>query len=149
MQHELKLDLTQFNSIQIQFKTNGMQIGGKGIWNRLVNMVLEKKTLKKAQIAKDTFPCLFTWEWAITNSNLELSNIRWLMKPKAIISKPIPMNHCHWNMCFMSLKMNVKLYLFICHSHNRLCFDANSCYKCNTSHYVYQFSVYSSYFMVQ
>jgi hypothetical protein len=31
MQHELKLDLTQFNSIQIQFKTNGMQIGGKGI----------------------------------------------------------------------------------------------------------------------
>ncbi len=34
-----------------------MQIGGKCIQNLLVNMVLESK------LSKDTFPCLFTWEW--------------------------------------------------------------------------------------
>jgi hypothetical protein len=51
----------RFNSIQFQFKTNEMQIGGKGIQNCLMNTVLEKKTYKKTQIEKDTFPCLFTW----------------------------------------------------------------------------------------
>jgi hypothetical protein len=36
-----------------------MQIGGKGIENLLLKMVLEKR------IKKDTIPCFFTWEWAI------------------------------------------------------------------------------------
>ncbi len=26
-------------------------------------MVLEKKTFEKTQIQKDTFPCLYVWEW--------------------------------------------------------------------------------------
>jgi hypothetical protein len=33
-------------------KKNGTQIGGEGIENLLVNMVLKKKTFKKTQISK-------------------------------------------------------------------------------------------------
>jgi hypothetical protein len=38
-----------------------MQIGGKGIENMVVNMVLEKK-LKEHKFQKDTIPCFFIWE---------------------------------------------------------------------------------------
>jgi hypothetical protein len=37
---------------------------GKGIKNLFMNMELEKKTLETTQIQKDTFSCVFTWEWA-------------------------------------------------------------------------------------
>ncbi len=48
----------QFNNwIKIELKINGMQIGGKGI----ENMVLEKK-LKEHKFQKDTIPCFFIWE---------------------------------------------------------------------------------------
>jgi hypothetical protein len=40
-----------------------MQIGKEGVQNLLMNMVLEKKKLKNTQIQKNTFPCLFIWEW--------------------------------------------------------------------------------------
>jgi hypothetical protein len=40
-----------------------MQIGGENIEILLVDMVLEKN-FNTTQIWKDTFPCLFTWEWA-------------------------------------------------------------------------------------
>jgi hypothetical protein len=38
-----------------------MQIGGKDMENLLV---MKKKPFKKAQIQKDSFQCLFTWECA-------------------------------------------------------------------------------------
>jgi hypothetical protein len=34
-----------------------MEIGGEGIENLHMNMVLKKNN------SKDAFPCLFTWEW--------------------------------------------------------------------------------------
>jgi hypothetical protein len=34
-----------------------MEIGGEGIENFHMNMVLKKNN------SKDTFPCIFTWEW--------------------------------------------------------------------------------------
>jgi hypothetical protein len=53
----LNFNLTTFNStiglrfnsiqIQIQSKRNGIQIGGEGIEHLYMNMVLEKKNLKK------------------------------------------------------------------------------------------------------
>ncbi len=39
-----------------------MQIGGEGIENLVINMVLEKKKLEKKQTQKDTFMCLFILE---------------------------------------------------------------------------------------
>jgi hypothetical protein len=48
--------------MKIQSKRNGMQIGGEGIENLLLNMVLEKKNLKKKLTQKDTFMCLFISE---------------------------------------------------------------------------------------
>jgi hypothetical protein len=46
-----------FNWIQIQVKTNGMQIGEKGITNIFMNMMLEKENFTKSHIRKETFPC--------------------------------------------------------------------------------------------
>jgi hypothetical protein len=40
-----------------------MQIDKEGIQNLLMNMVLEKKKLKKETNPKKTYPCLFIWEW--------------------------------------------------------------------------------------
>jgi len=40
-----------------------MHIGGEGVENLLVNMVLNF-FFEKIQIGKDTFSCLFTLEWA-------------------------------------------------------------------------------------
>ncbi len=37
----------RFNSIQIQLKRNGIQIGGEGIENIFMNMMLKKKFLKR------------------------------------------------------------------------------------------------------
>jgi hypothetical protein len=41
-----------------------MHIGGEGVENLRVNMVLKKKFVEKIQIGKDIFSCLFTLEWA-------------------------------------------------------------------------------------
>jgi hypothetical protein len=43
--------------IQIQVKTNGMQIGEKGITNIFMNMMLEKENFTKSHIRKETFLC--------------------------------------------------------------------------------------------
>jgi hypothetical protein len=74
------------NWIQIQLKTIGTQIGGKCIQYLFMNMLLEKTF--NTQIWKDTFPCLFTWEWA---------NVWRFEEPEVVLPKPTSMNHHHSN----------------------------------------------------
>jgi len=50
-----------------------LQIGGEDIVKYVCEYGVETKTLKKTQIQKYTFPCLFILEWAKKNSSLELS----------------------------------------------------------------------------
>jgi hypothetical protein len=47
MEFQLNYSIHQLDEDLIQLTKNGMQIGAKGIKNLVVNMVLEKKDLKK------------------------------------------------------------------------------------------------------
>jgi hypothetical protein len=51
-----------------------MQIGGKCIESLLMNMVFEKKTLKRHKFEQFSMPLLLGMGY--TNSNLELSNLQ-------------------------------------------------------------------------
>ncbi len=80
-------------------KKNGTQIGGEGIKNLLVNMVLEKKKPLKKHKSQNTFLCFFTWK---INSDLELFNLWRSMKDIIVLPKPTLMNHHYWNCLFFN-----------------------------------------------
>jgi hypothetical protein len=72
----------KFNSIELKFNfENGVQIGGEGIQNLLVNMVL-KKYFFHASLLK---------EWA----KIWWEKISWDLI--VILPKSNPMNRYHWN----------------------------------------------------
>ncbi len=57
---ELNWILIQFNNwIKIHLRRNGMQIGGKGIENFLVHMLLGKKTQKETNLKRHLSMLLF------------------------------------------------------------------------------------------
>ncbi len=77
-----------------------MQIGEKCSKNLFVNMVLEKKLQNTHP--KNTFPCLYTWEWVkqIPTRNYSSDDYNYnlqLMEPKVVLPKLTSMNHCHQN----------------------------------------------------
>ncbi len=67
--NELNFDSTKLttNSIQsnnwikIQFKQNGMQIGGEGIENMFVNIMLKNKLLKYTYPKRYLFVLVYLW----------------------------------------------------------------------------------------
>ncbi len=79
----------------IWLKKNGMQIGGESIENLLRTLVLKTK-LKENIDSKIHILMSFIWQqfkqipiWNCPNDNLQL------MKPKVVLLKPTPLNHCH------------------------------------------------------
>jgi hypothetical protein len=83
----LQISFLKLNSIE---KKWNLQIGGEGIENSLVNMVLKKNNNCEEIFKKNTFPCLFNWEWPkhifvwiYPSDNYNL----WLMQPKVVLSK--------------------------------------------------------------
>jgi len=74
-----------------------MEIGGEGIENLHMNMVLKKNN------SKDTFPCLFTWEWVEQIPILNCpSDDLWSLKLS------YPNQHQ-----FIGIYMNKKSYIFM------------------------------------
>jgi hypothetical protein len=72
-----------------------MQIGGESIENLLRTLVLKTK-LKENIDSKIHILMSFIWQqfkqipiWNCPNDNLQL------MKPKVVLLKPTPLNHCH------------------------------------------------------
>ncbi len=53
----------QLNWITIQLKKNEMQIGGENIENMFVNMMLEKKPLKRHKSKNTSLDALFSQKW--------------------------------------------------------------------------------------
>ncbi len=53
----------QLNWIEIQLKKNEMQIGGENIENMFVNMMLEKKPLKRHKSKNTSLDALFIQDW--------------------------------------------------------------------------------------